>query len=96
MKRTYKRGGGPIRRRTISKALALVFKHYGGAIPIAARLGVTRQAVNKWRTVPVEHVLTIERDTDGTIRAYQLAPKIYPRWLATWPRPARRELEASA
>lgn len=96
MKRPYVSCGGPKRRRELSPSMALVFRHYGGAMPVAAVLKVTRQAVNKWSALPAEHALKIEADTKGALRAYQLAPKIYPRWLVTWPRPARGKARGEA
>lgn len=48
----------------------------GGNTGIAARLGITSQAVSQWQRVPVERVLDMERATG--IPRHELRPDIYP------------------
>ena len=52
----------------------------GGKSARAAKLGVSREAVRKWkRRVPAERVLEIEAATDGEVSRHALRPDIYPR-----------------
>lgn len=46
-----------------------------GAQHLGAHLGISRQAVQKWRRAPAERVLEIERITG--ISRYDLRPDIY-------------------
>ncbi|RLD05025.1 MAG: chaperone [Chloroflexota bacterium] len=52
----------------------------GGQNKLAAKLGVTKQAVSKWRRqqVPAERVLRIEEITAGRVPRHSLRPDIYP------------------
>ena len=50
---------------------------------LAARLGISKQAIGAWRKVPVEHVLTIEELF--RIPRHRMRPDIYPK-----PKPKRR------
>jgi Putative antitoxin of bacterial toxin-antitoxin system, YdaS/YdaT len=54
---------------------------------MARLVGQSRQGVEKWARVPPDFVLAIELATGGRVRAHAMAPRIYPRWLKTWPRP---------
>lgn len=69
-----------------AKMTALV-KTFGGQDKMAGLLGLTRQAIQKWRDVPPQHALELERLTKGKFSAHALAPDHYPKWLKTWPRP---------
>lgn len=59
-----------------SIALNKAIKAAGGAGALAARLGITPQALSQWDRVPVMRVLHVEKIT-GTPR-HQLRPDIYP------------------
>lgn len=48
---------------------------YGGAVGLAARLGISRQAVWQWTKVPLKYVRIIEQDTG--IPREKLRPDIY-------------------
>lgn len=47
----------------------------GGSRLIARAIGITRQAVEQWESVPAKHVLAVER-ISGVSR-YELRPDIY-------------------
>lgn len=52
----------------------------GGTNRVAALLGITRQAIELWRDVPIQHVLRLEReleDLDSAIDRYDMRPEIY-------------------
>lgn len=73
-------------------AIASAINKAGGSSKLAKALGVTRQAVEQWkgRTVPPEHVLSIEKITG--ITRYELRPDIY----GSPPKNPRRRAEARA
>jgi DNA-binding transcriptional regulator YdaS (Cro superfamily) len=52
----------------------------GSQATLAAALGVTKSAVNQWKTegrqVPAEHCPEIERLTEGAVRCEQLRPDV--------------------
>ncbi len=53
----------------------------GGARRLAEALSVTGPAVDQWRKrhrIPAEHILAVEKLTDGFVTRYQLRPDIYP------------------
>jgi DNA-binding transcriptional regulator YdaS (Cro superfamily) len=50
--------------------------HKGLLLRVARELGVTRAAVTKWRRVPAERVLAVER-ISGVSR-HDLRPDLYP------------------
>lgn len=52
-----------------------VLKRAGGSTKLGKALGISRQAVEQWRTVPPERVLAVERLTN--ISRYELRPDIY-------------------
>lgn len=62
----------------------------GGPKHLGARLGISRQAVSKWRRAPAERVLEIERITG--ISRYEMRPDIY----GDPPGPLRRPAPAAA
>ncbi|MCJ2051198.1 transcriptional regulator [Methylobacterium sp. J-070] len=49
----------------------------GGSRTVARQLGISRQAVEQWVSVPPTRVLDVERITG--IPRHQLRPDIYPR-----------------
>ena len=59
----------------MDKALLKVLKVVGGRRALAKRLGISRQAVQQWRRVPLEHMAEIERLT--AIPARELRPDLY-------------------
>lgn len=66
----------------------------GGTIALGKALGITRQAVEQWHTVPPERVLDVERLSG--ISRYDLRPDIYgaaPDY-GTAKKKARHELRA--
>jgi DNA-binding transcriptional regulator YdaS (Cro superfamily) len=65
-----------MRESPVEKAFRIV----GGQSAMASRLGISREAVRKWkRQVPAERVLEIEHATDGQVSRHDLRPDIYPR-----------------
>jgi DNA-binding transcriptional regulator YdaS (Cro superfamily) len=61
---------------TPKKVLAKVYKKMLTKTNLATQLGISRQAVSKWVSVPVHHVITIESLTG--ISRHELRPDIYP------------------
>lgn len=59
----------------IDKAAQVV----GGRAALARALGITSQAVYKWRRVPAERVIDVERATRGLVTRHELRPDLYPR-----------------
>jgi DNA-binding transcriptional regulator YdaS (Cro superfamily) len=59
----------------LSEAIKLV-----GLRPLASRLGVSYQAIQKFEqtSVPAERVLAIAEATDWQVTPYQIRPDIYP------------------
>jgi len=49
----------------------------GGGTVVAARLGLTRQAIYQWRRIPAQYVIALER-LSGVSRR-RLRPDLYPR-----------------
>lgn len=47
----------------------------GGGAALAAKLGITRQAVYQWDRVPPQHVLDVERVTG--VSRHQLRPDLF-------------------
>jgi len=64
-----------MKKRQRYRALELAIEARGMAA-LAARLGITIQAISQWRRVPVSRVLEVERAT-GVPRS-ELRPDIYP------------------
>ena len=59
----------------IEKAIKVV----GNQKRLADTLGVSTQAITKWRRrIPAERVLDIERATGGEVTRQQLRPDLYP------------------
>ena len=59
----------------IDKAIRIV----GSQKALADEMGVTKQAVHKWRRkVPAERVIDIERATNGQVPRHELRPDLYP------------------
>jgi DNA-binding transcriptional regulator YdaS (Cro superfamily) len=64
----------------------LAAKVYGSQQAMAVALGVTKAAVWQWkdggRQVPVQHCVSIERDTNGVVTRKDLRPDD---WHLIWP-----------
>lgn len=60
------------------RALARAIKRAGGHTALAARLGISAQAVWKWCRVPAERVLAVEAATNGEVTRHDLRPDLYP------------------
>lgn len=58
------------------QALTAAIVQAGGFAALARQLGITPQAVHKWRQVPAERVLAIEQLTG--VSRHRLRPDIYP------------------
>jgi len=56
--------------------LDILIDRVGKLSPIAAACGISRPAVSRWKRVPVEHVLTLERVFK--VPRHELRPDIYP------------------
>jgi DNA-binding transcriptional regulator YdaS (Cro superfamily) len=54
----------------------IISKAGGSPSALARKLGITRQAVDQWKRVPVEHVLAVE-EMSGIPRHVQ-RPDVYP------------------
>lgn len=60
-------------------ALAKAIEAVGSQRALADAVGVSTQAVTKWRRqVPAERVIAIELATGGAVTRYQLRPDLYP------------------
>ena len=59
-------------------ALKRALKEAGGLSALAARLGITPQAVSQWRRVPAARVIAVEQATAGVVARSQLRPDLYP------------------
>ena len=59
-----------------------VLSHFKSQHKLSDRLGVTQQAISKWKRfnmpIPAEHVLTIETITNGKFSRHYLRPDLYP------------------
>lgn len=60
----------------LSLGVAATIQHFKSRSAVARELGITRSAVSQWKSVPVEHVLTIEKSAG--IPRHELRPDIYP------------------
>jgi len=49
----------------------------GGEAALAQILGVTTQAISKWRRCPPRRVVAVERATGGIVRRERLCPEIF-------------------
>lgn len=66
-----------VRLSPIQKAI----KQVGGISALAARLGVSYQAIQQWEKsgrIPAERVLEVEKATEGLVTRHQLRPDLYP------------------
>jgi Putative antitoxin of bacterial toxin-antitoxin system, YdaS/YdaT len=55
--------------------LIKVFAHFGTMVALAKTLGLTRQAISKWKNIPLRHVTTLSNMTG--IPRERLRPDIY-------------------
>ena len=58
--------------------LTRAFEAAGGVAALAAKLGVTSQAVSQWTRIPAERTLAVEAATGGKIARHELRPDLYP------------------
>jgi DNA-binding transcriptional regulator YdaS (Cro superfamily) len=63
-------------RKKRDRALERAIEKLGSSARLAARIGITEQAISQWRRVPYLRVLEIERATG--IPRTELRPDIYP------------------
>jgi len=60
-------------------AIERAIQAVGGQKNLAKMMGVSKQAVTKWRKkVPAERVLKIESATNGAVTRHELRPDLYP------------------
>jgi DNA-binding transcriptional regulator YdaS (Cro superfamily) len=59
-----------------TEALERAIQAAGGVGHLAARLGITAQAISQWRKVPALRVLDVERAS--SIPRHVLRPDLYP------------------
>ncbi len=64
-----------MRKRPMERAVEEAVRREGSLRRVAERLGVTRQAMQQWTSVPVKRVLALEA-MSGVSR-YDLRPDIY-------------------
>lgn len=50
---------------------------FGSFAALAKVCGVTREAVRKWRQIPAEHCIAIEKATGGQVTRYGLRPDVF-------------------
>lgn len=62
---------------TPHEALQTAVRIAGGRSAAAAALGISRQALWKWRVAPVERVADLERLAKGKVSRYELRPDIF-------------------
>lgn len=60
-----------------STALNEAIRRARGMSELARRLGLTRQAIFNWRTVPATRVLAVEKATG--VPRHRLRPDVYPK-----------------
>lgn len=64
---------------TDTTAIEKAIKVLGNQQMLADTLGVSTQAITKWRRrIPAERVLDIEKATGGEVTRHELRPDIYP------------------
>lgn len=54
-----------------------LFAQRGIKVTVARKLGITPQAVGKWKRVPPERVIEVEQATG--VSRHRLRPDLYPR-----------------
>lgn len=64
-------------RKLDDPGLAKALAQRGNAMRIAAALGITPQAISKWKRVPPYRVLAVEKVTG--VPRHILRPDLYPR-----------------
>lgn len=50
---------------------------FGSYAAIAGALGLSREAVRKWKSIPAEHCRRIEAHLGGKVTRYQLRPDVF-------------------
>lgn len=65
------------RMSTPQAALKTAIRIAGGHVATAKALGISRQAVSRWRVAPITRVLEIERLAEGRVRRDELRPDIF-------------------
>ena len=74
-KRALERAVDEAIRRALERAVDEAIRREGSLRRVAERLGVTRQAIQQWTSVPVKRVLMMEEMSD--VSRYELRPDIY-------------------
>ena len=64
-----------MRKLSKQRAVDEAVRRLGSISQLARRLGITRQAIQQWTTVPVQHVLAME-EISGVSR-YEMRPDVY-------------------
>ena len=59
------------------KAFEKVVELAGGKPAVARLCGISKQAVYKWKSIPAEHCLTIERALSGQVDRHQMRPDVF-------------------
>ncbi len=62
-------------KRALERAVDEAIRREGSLRRVAEKLGVTRQAIQQWSSVPVKRVLMMEEMTG--VSRYELRPDIY-------------------
>jgi DNA-binding transcriptional regulator YdaS (Cro superfamily) len=60
-------------------ALEKAIEHQDGTANMAEKLGVSRQAINQWKTrgIPAERAVQIEKLLEGQVSRKQLRPDLF-------------------
>lgn len=66
-----------ISHMTPEQAKLSAVEHAGGAPTVAKALGISLQAVWKWRLVPAERVVALEGLAGGRVTRHQMRPDIF-------------------
>jgi len=61
--------------RIVNRTVAVAVSHLGSAAELAKRLGISRQALNQWETIPVRHCRALEALTG--IPKHEMRPDIF-------------------
>lgn len=64
--------------KTRDPGLAAAIEAAGGVTKLASLIGIRHVSVSKWRKVPAERVLEIERLLHGEVTRHAMRPDLYP------------------